>query len=290
MLNSIAIVSESASVSTNDLLKVSGALQKQVARDFGPLWNVEATVDAFASLADVPAGYWPLIIVDQIASGDKGIHGQRDGQPIALVETGNDWSLSASHECLEMLADPWGRRLVAGDSLEEDGTRVEYVVEVCDPCQDAQFGYRVNEVLVADFYTPNYFDPSGSTGGRYDFTGSISRPREVLENGYLSWRDPATNRLHRADRISGDLWLSDLGVVPTSAVSLRSVIDSRHGKGRRLRRLHLAENYARKCLDPRCHQAAAQARQRRLCEQFASLRLKQPSVRPSSKKSTSSKA
>jgi len=284
MLSSIAIVSQSANVSTNELLRVSGALQKQVARDFGPLWNIEATVDAFASVADVPAGYWPLIVVDSIDSGDKGIHGQRDGQPIALVEAGPDWTLSASHECLEMLSDPWGRRLVAGDSLEENGERVEYLVEVCDPCQAAPFGYRVNEVLVADFYTPSYFDPSGSTGGRYDFTGSISHPRKVLEGGYLSWRDPATNHLHRADCIGGEVWLFDLGEVPTSVVSLRSVIDSRPGGGRRLRRLYLARNRARKRIDPRRRHTAAEARQSRLYEQFASLRPQQPVLRPSPKK------
>ena len=35
------------------------------------------------------------------------------------------WSLTASHECLEMLADPFGNRLIAGDSPKPDQGRVQ---------------------------------------------------------------------------------------------------------------------------------------------------------------------
>jgi hypothetical protein len=271
MLIPIALVTESASVSPADLMQVSAALQKQVVRDFRPIWEVEATIDPFSDLDDVPVGYWPVIVVDQVSSGDVGIHGQRDGQPIAFVKSGPDWSFTASHECLEMLADPWGRRLVPGDSLAGDGQRVEYLVEVCDPCQHTNFGYRVNGWPVADFYTPNYFDPSGSSAARYDFTGAISEPRQILEGGYLSWRDPVTDRLHRADRIDGVLWASDLGVVPATAVSLRSVMDSKPEGGKRIGRIRLASNKVRRRMDKSHYGRAAAARRKRLAEQFSSL-------------------
>ena len=37
----------------SQLALVSAAIQKQTSRDFGPLWNVEATVDGFDKLEDV---------------------------------------------------------------------------------------------------------------------------------------------------------------------------------------------------------------------------------------------
>ena len=49
-------------LSSSDITRVAAALQKQVARDFGPVWDVKATVDAFAKLDDVPLGYWPILV------------------------------------------------------------------------------------------------------------------------------------------------------------------------------------------------------------------------------------
>jgi hypothetical protein len=50
----------------SNLLRVSAALQKQASRDLAPIWELSATVDAFAKLKDVPDGYWPIIIKDDI--------------------------------------------------------------------------------------------------------------------------------------------------------------------------------------------------------------------------------
>ena len=58
MLVQVALVSQTSSVSLGELVKVSAALQKQVSRDFAPIWKVNATVDSFATLGDVPLGYY----------------------------------------------------------------------------------------------------------------------------------------------------------------------------------------------------------------------------------------
>jgi hypothetical protein len=193
----IALVSETPRVKVKDLMRVAAALQKQAMRDLNPMWKVQATVDAFASLDDVPLGYWPLIIVDDVPNA-AGIHLDEDGQPYALAEAGPGWSLTASHECLEMLADPFGNRLVSADLLDQAvalgvaAQRVRYLVEVCDPSEGGQFAYQVNGVLVSDFYTPNFFDPAQATGVRYSFTGAIDGPRQVLDGGYISWEEPVS--------------------------------------------------------------------------------------------------
>jgi hypothetical protein len=57
MLAHIALVSLTKEVSLAQLAPVSAAIQKQISRDFGPVWNGEATVDAFDKLEDVPIGY-----------------------------------------------------------------------------------------------------------------------------------------------------------------------------------------------------------------------------------------
>ncbi len=196
LVEHLALVSESRLTDMSDLTRVSAALQKQATRDLLPIWDISATVDAFVRLEDVPTDYWPIIVMDDIGvAGAAGIHQDENGQPFALVTASSDvdeWSLTTSHEVLEMLADPFGRRLVAGDSIMPDQGRVEYLVEICDPSEHASFGYSVNGVLVSDFYSPHFFDPTYAPGVRYSYTGAIERPRQVLDGGYLSWRDSTT--------------------------------------------------------------------------------------------------
>ena len=193
LLRHVALVSESESIPFAELGTVSAALQKQAIRDLAPIWEVQATVDAFAKLEDVPIGYWPIIIRDDINVNAAGIHEDKDGQPFALVQAGEGWSLTTSHENLEMLVDPFGQRLASGQSPMEGQGRVEFLVEICDPSEDVSFGYSVNGVSVSDFYTPNYFNPVSNPSIRYSFTGAIKRPRQVLRGGYLSWHDPESD-------------------------------------------------------------------------------------------------
>src|SRR3954447_22921751 len=194
LTTNLALVSEVEGHDPSDVAVVAAALQKQATRDFGPVWDVQATVDAFPRLEDVPVGYWPMIIRDDIGQpGAAGVHLDKDGQPFALITMSDSWSLTASHEMLEMLADPFGNRVIAGRSPKRGQGRVEFLVEVCDPSEGAEFGYTVNDVLVSDFYTPRYFDPAFDTQARYSFTGAVTKPRQVLRGGYLSWHDPVTN-------------------------------------------------------------------------------------------------
>jgi hypothetical protein len=219
----------------DDLLRVSAALQKQATRDLGPIWEISATVDAFAKLEDVPDGYWPMIIRDDIGVDAAGIHKDPDGQPFALISaaaTVDQWSLTASHEMCEMLVDPSGDRQATGDSPVPGQGRVSFLVEVCDPSEGADFAYRSNTILVSDFYTPHYFDPGGTTPGvRYSFTGNITQPREVLRGGYLSWKNAVT----------GDWWQKiwfdtdqpttrNIGPRDATSGSMRMYIDRLTGK------------------------------------------------------------
>lgn len=195
LLRHVALVPDDnikGALSSSVISRVAAALQKQAVRDFGPIWEVNATVSPFASLDDVPLGYWSILVGHE-GQGGGGVHLDENNQPYALVDFTSDWTVTASHECMEMLADPFGNRLVAGDSPNPKRPgRVEFLVEVGDPCETPALGYTVNGVRVSDFYTPNYFDPSNPAASgvvRYDFMGHITKPRQVLRGGYLSWRE-----------------------------------------------------------------------------------------------------
>jgi hypothetical protein len=231
LIRQLALVSESKQIPHGDVLKVSAAIQKQATRDLGPIWDVAATVDAFETLDDVPVGYWPMRVLDDIeVGGAAGIHEDKNGQPFALITASSDlntWSLTVSHEAFEMLVDPFGNRVIAGDSPKSDQGRASILVEVCDPSEAADYAYSVNGILVSDFYTPNFFDPVNAPGVRYSFTGALTGPRQVLPGGYLSWQDAASGHWWQ------EIWFGtdqptfrDLGVIDQKANgNVRAVID-----------------------------------------------------------------
>jgi len=222
-------VSESKRVNLGDLSIVGAALQKQVTRDLVQFWNVSATVDVFPRLENVPIGYWPIIIMDDIGFDAAGIHLDKNGQPFALVSASDEmdvWSLTTSHEIIEMLVDPLGNRLITGDSPKSDQTRVQFLIELCDPSEAAEFAYSVNGILVSDFYSVRFFDPFFASGVRYSFTGAIEEPRQVLRGGYLSWLDIASDTWWQETWFRGDSpTFRNLGQMSIENGSLRGQID-----------------------------------------------------------------
>jgi hypothetical protein len=209
-------------VPTDELLHVASALQTQVTRDLGPIWDLSAVVSPFLRLEDVPAGYVPFAIVEELPKPWHGFHIVTDGQPLALIGYRKGWSLLASHELMELLCDPWGSRRLAGASLQEGQGQVEYLVEVCDPCQLEK--YMIHDIHLSDFVTPDYYGTPASKGGRYSFTGSVKRPLEVRDGGYVTWRTP-----------DGQIWQKSGGEKPRQlkgATFSRASIDSHPAKGR----------------------------------------------------------
>ncbi len=223
----LALVVDAPHVSRRAVAEIAAALQRQLTRDVAPIWEVYATVDAFASLDHVPPGYWPILVGDYFPGNDMvGMHVDRSGQPFALVEASPSWSLTASHEAIEMVIDPWGNRTVPGGSPMAGQGLVDILVEICDPSGDPRWGYTVNGYLMSDFVTPNYYDPVGAPGVRYSFMGVVPGPREVVEGGYLSWRDPTTDEWWQAERISKpELTIKPLGPLDEDGRPIRERID-----------------------------------------------------------------
>jgi hypothetical protein len=229
LIKQVALVSLTQTVPARVVMQISAALQKQATRDLGPVWDVQATVDTFDQLGHVPVGTWPIVIGGRVPAGAGGFHTDRNGQPLSIVRANTDIDVlcqTCSHEMIEMLVDPFGSRFVPGDSPMPNQGRVNFLVEACDPSEAAQFGYTANNMLVSDFYTPNYFDPVQSSGVRYSFTGAITEPRQVLEGGYLSWQDPVSAHFFQERRIDTDEPdFEDLGAPTDARMTPREFID-----------------------------------------------------------------
>lgn len=193
----VAIVSRSRRVQAQELSAVAAALQVQVTRDFGPLWGVNAAVNAFPAVEDIPVGWWVLTIEDDIHTpGAGGFHLARNGQPYALVQYSDTWSLAVSHETLEMLADPSGNRSQAAPSPEDNVTQSLYLVEVCDPCEAAEYAYSIDGILLSDFILPQYYE-AVPRGIPYSFSGAVNQPRQVLRGGYVSYLDESAHTVRQ---------------------------------------------------------------------------------------------
>jgi len=161
-----------------------------------------------------------------------GIHLDDNGQPFSLVQASDDWAMTSSHEVLEMLADPFGERVIPGKPPAQGGKkatdmkRVEYLIEVCDPSESDEFSYTVNDITVSDFYTPHFFDPVAASGVRYSFTGAITKPRTVLQGGYISFHNTVDNHWYQIQWFNtAKPVLADLGVFAESSMSTREWID-----------------------------------------------------------------
>jgi hypothetical protein len=206
------------------------ALQEQVEHHFGPAWGISAEVKPLDDSGPVPcvqmvkrprlsssmsestvapctpSKSWWLLIVDN--SDAAGVLGYRDttheGLPLAKVfaETaegyGLPWTVTASHELLEMLADP-GMSLAAfrptGKPTEASGRL--YAYEVCDPCGNDQYLIGEKDISVANFVYPAWFQwfhdpkwfPNANNQFMHKYYDEVTAPFQLRPGGQISVLD-----------------------------------------------------------------------------------------------------
>ena len=226
----ILLIDQTKKIGLPHLSAVAAAMQIQVNRDVSKFWPVSASISAADPGTKIPAGVWPVYIVESLPPGEGGYHWMTgSNQPYAVVLNGAGWTVATSHEIIEMLIDPFGNRLQSARSIELTngeqtlGNSMEsYLVEACDPVES--HGYVINGVAVSDFITPDFYsDASGS--GRYDFMGRIKTPMQILQGGYISWIDPATNDMMQLEWLGAQPSISNLGSA-TGKASLKEHVDS----------------------------------------------------------------
>jgi hypothetical protein len=194
----IAIINESTVVSDADVQAATDALQMQVTRDFAPAWGVNAKLSFVPTGQSPPTGVWWLTVLDNSdQAGALGYHDVTpDGLPLGKVfaatdlQYGSKWTVTASHELLEMLGDPNINLAATQEPGRHGGVMTLYAYEVCDACEGDQFGYDINGLTMSDFVYPSWFESFRSANStKFDFQGQISKPFELLAGGYISVYD-----------------------------------------------------------------------------------------------------
>lgn len=195
-------------IADEDLQAVIRAINRQVAEDFEPYWSLGARVrlegksgkkPSKTELADM-RGDAVIYLWDQVDVDDAlGYHDTNNrGIPYGFVFTElakklkEEWSVTLSHEVLELIGDPEVNLLVAGPHPVQDRT-VFHWYEMCDAVQAET--YEIDHVKVSNFVLPLYFTGGEEAGGRNDFlgrtySGKTLKSFGVNPGGYIGFFDP----------------------------------------------------------------------------------------------------
>ena len=191
----ISIFNQSTVLKDADVSAAIPALQTQIHSHFAPVWGIDADLSFVPQGQQPGPSAWQVGVFDD--SDQAGALGYHDltpqGLPFAKVFARTDslyhlqWTVTASHELLEMLADP-DINLTAMTSVQ-GGSGLPwlllYAYEVCDPCETDALGYKIGNVLVSDFVFPAWFESFwGTDGTQFDYQKKIHNPFELAPGGY----------------------------------------------------------------------------------------------------------
>lgn len=203
-------------IADEDLQTAIRAINRQIAENFVPYWGMPAVLRLEGRSAKNPnriqladmRGDAVLYLWNNVEEVKDaiGYHDANDrGIPFGYVFTeiakdcGEDWSVTLSHEALEMIGDPEGNLLVMGPHPTER-RNVFHWFEMCDAVQDES--YLIDGVRVSNFVLPLYFTGTRSVdevGARNDFLGRAYRGKTLRSfainpGGYIGFYDPQKRR------------------------------------------------------------------------------------------------
>ncbi len=225
------------------------AINRQIEEDFTPYWSLGAQLrlegktgkkpnkDSLADMrGDAVLYLWDGVDVD----GALGYHDQNHaGVPYGFVFTdlakklGESWTVTLSHEALELIGDPEVNLLVAGPHPKEPSRTVFHWYEMCDAVQAET--YQIDGVEVSNFVLPLYFTTANELGSRNDFLGRAYGGKTlpsfgINPGGYVGFFDP---ELGDWDTVAAD-------AKAARRQELKSQIAKKVRRGIRYRRFHLA--------------------------------------------------
>jgi hypothetical protein len=198
------------------------AVNRQIAHDFEPYWDFGAHLRLEGTLGTGPdentlpelRGDSIIYLWDEVNVDDAlGYHElNAGGVPFGFVftelvkELKEPWTVTFSHEALELLADSEANLLVAGPHPANPKKEVFHWYEMCDAVQDEQ--YKVDGVWVSNFVLPLYFTRDAEKGGRNDFLGRLYKKKalqsfSINPGGYIGFYNPE-NREHETFALKAD--------------------------------------------------------------------------------------
>lgn len=204
----ITVINLSKKIADEELHVAIRAINRQIHEDFEPYWSLGAVLRLEGRSSNTPdklglpdlRGDAVLYLWDQVdVPGALGYHDMNArGIPFGFVFTqlaeslGEKWSVTLSHEALELIADPLVNLLVAGPHPAED-RMVFHWYEMSDAVQNET--YLCDNVTVSNFLLPLYFTPDAEPGGRNDFLGRAHGGATLASfgvnpGGYIGFFDP----------------------------------------------------------------------------------------------------
>jgi hypothetical protein len=208
MIISVINVTDGA-VSDAMMQRAIRAVNRQIEGDFAPYWGFGARLRLEGKTGMKKRGLDQadmrgdaVLYVHDVAK-IKDLEGYHDsnfsGIPYGFVflevskKLKEDWTVTLSHEALELLADPEANLLVQGPHPADPKRQVFHWFEMCDAVQDET--YEVDGIGVSNFILPLYFTSSEERGGRNDFLGTITKGKtltsfSVNPGGYIGFFDP----------------------------------------------------------------------------------------------------
>jgi hypothetical protein len=230
-------------ISDADLQKVIRGVNRQIAEDFEPYWGMAAELRLEGRSSAKPQkqrvvdmrGDAVIYIWDDTYVKDAlGYHEQNNrGIPFGFVfpsiskEAGENWTVTLSHEALELIGDPEANLLVQGPHPDEPDHTVFHWFEMCDAVQAET--YTIDGMEVSNFLLPLYFTSAEEKGGRNDFLsnrhdGKTLRSFGVNPGGYIGFYDPdkkSNTTYSRADDPVAARRLQAKGKVETARRAIR---------------------------------------------------------------------
>ncbi len=219
----ISVINHSnGQVSDAELQEVLRAINRQIREDFEPYWSLGAELrlegrstkrPTTSNLADMRGDavlyLWDKANVDE-ALGYHDINHR--GIPFGFVFTelskkmGENWTVTLSHEALELIGDPEINLLVQGPHPHKPDNFVFHWYEMCDAVQAE--AYVIDGVEVSNFVLPLYFTGEEELGGRNDFLGKSYNGKTLKSfgtnpGGYIGFFDPTTGS-HETFSMRGD--------------------------------------------------------------------------------------
>lgn len=209
-------------ISDEQLHEATRAINRQIREDFEPYWSLGAelrlegrsgTKPDKQNLADM-RGDAVIYLWDKADVEDAlGYHDANNrGIPFGFVFTElskalkENWTVTLSHEALELIGDPEVNLLVQGPHPTKPGRYVFHWYEMCDAVQAET--YEIDGIEVSNFVLPLYFTGGEERGGRNEFLGrshkgATLRSFSVNPGGYIGYFDPETGE-HETYSMRGD--------------------------------------------------------------------------------------
>jgi hypothetical protein len=214
----ISIVNHTNGKVTDEELQTAiRVINRQIAEDFTPYWSLAATLRLEGRSASQPdsaqaadmRGDAVIYLWDKSdVEGALGYHFQNNrGIPFGFVftsiaeELGEPWSITLSHEALELIGDAETNQLAIGPHPDPAQDRsVFFWFEMCDAVEAES--YEIEGVKVSNFLLPLYFTgtrDNDEPGARNDYLGRAYKGQTLRSfginpGGYVGFFDPQTGK------------------------------------------------------------------------------------------------